>query len=243
VPVLSGIVAVVLVVANAVGAVLNAHGFPDRNALAVQVAVYALLAPAALAGVFVVARSRRSLGRYLRAFCILSALIAGANFVRAAVELQKPPQVVSGTDSPVEITVPASWRTSERKNVSQSIHVVDPLAATAVLVASLRKSETEASFDQFVAAMLERQKGMKGLVALGGPQACAVASVPCAAYEIRHSNDDTVSVQLVNFVDGRTHYHIVMALADEPLLERARPKLVEIMASFRDRSEAVTAGQ
>jgi hypothetical protein len=236
VPVLLGIVVVVLVVANAVGAIMSSHGFPDRGALVVHVAIYALLVPAVLASVFLVARSTRSFRRFLRAFCVLSALLAGGNFVRAAIELQKPPQVVSGTDSNVEITVPASWRTSERKNVSQSIHVVDPLAVSAVLVASLRKSETEASFEQFVASMLERQKTMNRLVALEGPRPCVIVAERCKAYEMRHEVDQAVSVQLVNFVDGRTDYHIVMAVANEPLFERARPRLVEILASFRDRS-------
>jgi hypothetical protein len=234
--VLLGIVAGVLIVANAFGAILISHGFPDRNALILHVGTYAVLVPAALAGAFLVVKSTRSLGRFLRAFCLLSALIAAGNFVRAAVELQKPPQVVSGTDSRVEITVPASWRTSERKNVSQSIHVVDPLAVSAVLVASLRKSETEASFDQFVDSMLERQNTMNRRVALQGPQPCVVASARCVAYEIRHAVDETVTVQLVNFVEGRSEYHIVMAVTNQPLFERARPKLVEIMASFRERS-------
>jgi hypothetical protein len=56
------------------------------------------------------------------------------------------------------------------------------------------------------------------------------------AYEIRHAVDETVTVQLVNFVEGRSEYHIVMAVTNQPLFERARPKLVEIMASFRERS-------
>jgi hypothetical protein len=230
-------VAVLLVVANMAGGLITSRGFEDPGAMVVHLLSYAILAPALLACIYLIPRANRTAVHFLKAFCTLSFLLAAStlyDFVTATAA-PKPPQIISGTGSNVEVTVPASWRTSERKTEKQSIYVVDQFATTIILVTSLPKSETAQTFDEFVAAMLEQQHGDK-LLAQTGPGPCPIPTLKCAAYEVRRQVGETVTVQILNFVDGGADFHTVVAATSAAGFDRDKANLAKILASFKERT-------
>lgn len=226
------ILAVVLVAVNAVGVVVTG-GFADRGAMVSQVLGFAVIGPALLAAIFLVAKSNRTWRRYLAAFCVLSALVAGGKVMEMADATKpRPQQVVRATGSGATLAIPADWRTSERKSERQSIYVVSRLATEAVVVQSVPKAEAGLPFDKFAAAVLEQQRASPGFVAATEPGDCPMKADKCVAYEVRQRSGDTVVVQLMHVLESGAEYHVLVATTNEPLFERSKPRLKAIAASF-----------
>ena len=225
------ILAVVLVAVNAVGVIMTGS-FASRGAMLSQVVGFAVIGPALLAAIFLVAKSNRTWRRYLGAFCVLSALAAGANLMEVVESTKpKPQQVVRGSAG-ATLAIPADWRTSERKSESQSIYVVSRLATEAVAVQSVPKAEAGLPFEQFAAALLEQQRTSPGFVGATEPGECPMKAEKCVAYEVRQRSGDTVVVQLMHVLESPAAYHVLVATTNEPLFERSKPRLKAIAASF-----------
>lgn len=225
------LVAVVLMLVNA-GSVILTGTFSDRGAMWSQVFGFAILGPGVLAALFLVARSNRNWRRYLMAFCVVSAL-AGATQFMEAVESTRPKaaHVVRATGSAATLSVPADWRSAERKT-NQAIYVVNRTSTEAVAVSSIPKAEAAQDFDAFVTQLLANQRGLPSFRGATGPVDCPTKAVRCQAHEIRHASGQTVVVSMLHVVESTGAYHVLIASTNEPLYARSKAQLAEIAASF-----------
>ena len=232
------VAAVALVALNCIGDLMTSTGYANRWSMASHLVSYAVLAPALLASIFLIAKANRTFNRFLAAFCALSALVVISNVTSVVKEAAapKPPRVVSAEDSKAELTIPANWRISENKSAKQSIYVVDRMAVSAVVVFSAPKAGTPDEFEHLVAEALQQQREAKfPLVSLTGPGTCPISNARCVSYEIRQSAHDTVVVQLMTFVDGRSDFYVISASTSANLLDQEREVLTSIVASFKER--------
>ena len=226
-----------LVVVNALGRLMTSSGYMDRPTMIADLATYAVLAPALLAAIFLVARANRNLVRYLGAFCLLSGMIAILNLVSVVKGAAEPsqPKVVRSDESGVSVVVPPDWRISERKSQKQSIYVVDRLATSAVVVLSIPKSEFAGGLDQFAANFIEYQRqGKFATLSVAGPLACSIQGMRCVSYELRQQVGDSTIVQLATLVEGRSDFHQIAATTTVGLLDTERPVLAGIVSSFSE---------
>lgn len=232
------IIAVILVLVYGFVFLATSKGFSGIGTLIGYLIGGAILAPSLIAGLFCIPKSGRNNKRFFRVFnvvLLLSLFGQVGQIAKLAETAGNPPHTIVGSNSKVEIVVPASWSSLDPPNENIMLNLKDNSGYLNVIVSYEYTGNDRLELEQYAQMMGNKYKNnIPDFKSMSSIEKCESTKLECVYQIVNTTTGDKGSTTVLASLSGEDGYYNFFAITNPGLVETYKDRIFNALKSLNE---------
>lgn len=198
----------------------------------------ALLAPALIAGLFCIPKSKRNNKRFFRVFNVVLfiAILGQSGSLAKVIETaKKPPQEIIGSNSKVKLVVPGSWVSKEPPNENVVLSLSDASGYLNIIVGYEYTGANRLELERYAQIIGNKvRENAPDFESISAIEKCNSTQLDCVFQTANTTTGEKGTTTILASLSGEDGYYNFMAITNPGLVDTYRKDIFSALSSLSE---------